>query len=104
MGWIILLFAAIMEVVGVMGLKLFSMKKSSLNLLIFVGGFTASYILLYLSLEYLNMSIAYSVWAGTGTAGAVILSMILFNETKSFIRILSVTLVIIGVVGLKLTT
>lgn len=47
------------------------------------------------------MSIAYSVWVGIGTASAVVLNMVFFNEPKNMGRILSLILIIIGVVGLK---
>lgn len=104
MGWLFLFLAACMEIVGATGLKLFSLKKNFINLTVFIGGFVLSYFLLYKSLDYLNMSIAYSVWAGTGTAGAVIINMLLFNETKSLLRIINVLLIITGVVGLKLVS
>lgn len=103
MNWLILLFAACMEIVGVIGLKLFSIKKSVLHFIIFIGGFTLSYAFLYKSLEFLNMSIAYAIWAGIGTAGAVIINIVFFHETKSTLKVISVILVIIGVVGLKLS-
>jgi len=44
---------------------------------------------------------AYAVWIGIGTAGAVLINMIFFNESKSTGKILSVILIVIGVVGLK---
>ncbi|WP_041087300.1 SMR family transporter, partial [Bacillus safensis] len=46
--------------------------------------------------------VAYTVWIGLGTAGSVLFNMILFKEPKNLIRILSLLLIVIGVVGLKL--
>lgn len=50
------------------------------------------------------MSIAYAVWMGLGTAGAVTINMIFFGESRRLCRIVSVGLIIIGVVGLKMVS
>ena len=50
------------------------------------------------------MSIAYAVWMGLGTAGAVIVNMMFFGESRKLSRIISVTLIIVGVVGLKMVS
>lgn len=102
MGWIYVLIASAVEIAGVIGLKLFSQKKTLLNLALFVSGFALSYLFLYLSLKYLAMSIAYAVWMGLGTAGAVLVNMIFFGESKKPARVFGVVLIIIGVVGLKM--
>ena len=48
------------------------------------------------------MSIAYAVWMGLGTAGAVLVNMIFFGESKKPARVFGVVLIIIRVVGLKM--
>ncbi|KAB2329982.1 multidrug efflux SMR transporter [Cytobacillus depressus] len=101
MGWLLVSFAAASEIAGAMGLKLYSQKKTMKNGILYVGGFGASFAFLYSSFDYLQVSIAYSVWIGIGTAGAVLLNMLLFGESKSMGRLFSVVLIIIGVVGLK---
>lgn len=57
---------------------------------------------LYASFSSVQVSVAYTVWIGLGTAGSVLFNMILFKEPKNMIRILSLLLIVIGVVGLKL--
>lgn len=104
MGWVYVLAAAAWEIFGVIGLKLFSQKKSFARLALFAGGFALSYLFLYLSLSYLDMSIAYATWMGLGTAGAVIVNMIFFGESKKTSRVIGVGLIIIGVVGLKMVS
>lgn len=104
MGWIFVSIAAMSEMVGVAGLKMFSQQKALKSGLLYVGGFAISFISLYFSFKYLQVSVAYSVWIGIGTAGAVLLNMFMFNESKSIWRISSVILIIIGVVGLKAQT
>lgn len=104
MGWIYVIIAATLEIAGVVGLKMFSRKKNLANLLLFTGGFALSYLFLYLSLDFLDMSIAYAVWMGLGTAGTVTINMIFFGESRRLCRIVSVGLIIIGVVGLKMVS
>lgn len=102
MGWIYILVASTVEVIGVIGLKLFSQQKNLFNLLLFCSGFALSYLFLYFALNYLDMSIAYAVWMGLGTAGAVLVNMIFFGESRKLSRIFGVILIITGVVGLKM--
>ncbi|QED46233.1 DMT family transporter [Cytobacillus dafuensis] len=101
MGWLLVLIAAASEIAGAIGLKLYSQQKSLKNGLLYIGGFGASFVFLYASFNYLQVSIAYAVWIGIGTAGAVLLNMLLFGESKNRGRIISLGLIIIGVVGLK---
>lgn len=101
MGWLFVLLAAVSEVTGVVGLKMYSQEKNVRNGVIYASGFAASFAFLYISFKYLQVSIAYAVWIGIGTAGAVLINMILFGESKSTGRLISVGLIIIGVVGLK---
>lgn len=101
MGWLFIFFAAASEITGAIGLKLYSQKRTIRNGILYLGGFGASFAFLYASFNYLQVSIAYAVWVGIGTAGAVLLNMLLFGESKSIGRIVSVVLIVIGVVGLK---
>lgn len=104
MGWLFVLLASCLEVVGVVGLKKFSMEKNVWNTVLFLGGFTLSFTLLYTSFNYIQMSVAYSVWVGLGTAAAVLINMIFFNESKRVDRIIGLVIIIVGVVGLKLVS
>ncbi len=104
MGWLFVTFAAISEIIGVIGLKLFSTKKNIKTGSLFLGGFGLSFFLLYQAFAYLQLSIAYAVWIGIGTAGAVLINMIFFGESKSGARIFSLILIIVGVTGLKLVS
>lgn len=101
MGWILVFLAAMSEFVGVIGLKKFSEHKTIFNSFIYIGGFATSFAFLYFSFKFLQVSTAYAVWVGVGTAGAVIINMVFFGESKSPGRITSVILIVIGVVGLR---
>lgn len=104
MGWLFVIIAAILETIGVIGLKKFSTQKNFLNALILMSGFGGAFYFLYASFEYLQVSIAYAVWIGIGTTAAVIINMLFFGETKSLGRLVAVFVIVIGVSGLKLVS
>lgn len=101
MGWILVFLAALSEFAGVIGLKKFSENKTWTNGLLYYGGFGIAFFLLYNSFKYLQVSTAYAVWIGIGTAGAVLINMLFFGESKSTGRVVSLILIVVGVVGLK---
>ncbi|EAZ85764.1 MULTISPECIES: multidrug efflux SMR transporter [Bacteria] len=101
MGWVFVILAAVAEIVGVIGLRFYSQHKTVRNLLLYVGGFGLSFALLYASFNYLQLSIAYVVWVGIGTVGAVLVNIMFFGESKNLARIISIIAIIIGVAGLK---
>lgn len=101
MGWLLVMMGALMETVGVIGLKRYSQRKDLLNTLLFFGGFGASFVLLYQSFRFLQLSVAYAVWIGMGTAAAVLVNMLFYGESRSIARLLSLAVIVAGVVGLK---
>lgn len=101
MGWIFIFLAAAFEIIGVIFLRLYSQQKTICNLIGYIAGFAASFAFLYVSLDYLQLSIAYVVWVGIGTVGAVAVNILFFGEKKSPLRIASMAAVIIGLLGLK---
>lgn len=101
MGLILVLLASVFEIGGVVGLKLFSQKSTFRYGVLYIGGFSTSLGVLLLSFSFLQVSVAYAMWVGIGTAGAVLVNMFFFGESKSLSRIVSLAAIIIGVVGLK---
>ncbi len=104
MGWLFVILAATSEIIGVIGLAQYSKEKKLSTGLLYGVGFGASFVFLYAAFDYLQVSVAYAVWIGIGTAGAVLVNMIFFGESKSVGRFVSLLLVIIGVVGLKVVS
>jgi quaternary ammonium compound-resistance protein SugE len=99
--WIILLFAALLEVGWAIGLKYtngFSRLWPSVGT---IGAMALSMFLLARATRVLPIGTAYAVWTGIGAAGTAILGMILLGESRDWIRIASIALIIAGVVGLK---
>jgi quaternary ammonium compound-resistance protein SugE len=58
--------------------------------------------LLSLAVRTLPLGTAYAVWTGIGAVGTAAFGMILFNEPRDLLRIGSMLLIVIGIVGLRL--
>ena len=62
-----------------------------------------SFGLLTYALRQLEVGPAYAVWTGLGAAGTAIVGMIALSESVSPLKIVSIVLVLIGVIGLNLS-
>lgn len=102
MAWVYLIIAGLFEVGWAMGLK-YSEGFTRLGPSIFtVVTMIVSLGLLGLALRSLPLGTAYAVWTGIGTAGTVILGMVLFSEPVEPLRLGCIALIVSGVVGLKI--
>jgi len=98
-----LMVAGFIEIVFAMSLKYnqgFTRLIPSLITLVSGG---ASLYLLMMAIKFLPVGTAYAVWTGMGAVGVAIAGIVLFKESAEIYRLLSITLVIIGIIGLKLT-
>ena len=57
-----------------------------------------------MALRTIPLGTGYAVWTGIGAVGTAILGMALFNESRDFLRIGCILLIVAGIVGLKLVT
>jgi quaternary ammonium compound-resistance protein SugE len=62
-----------------------------------------SFYLLILAIKTLPLGTAYAVWTGMGAIGVAIIGIILLKESYDWYRLLSITFVVAGIIGLKLT-
>ena len=103
MAWLLLFSAGIVEIIFALSLKFnegFTRLWPSVLTLLAGGG---SFYLLMLAIKTLPLGTAYAVWTGMGAVGVAILGIVLFKESVDVYRLLSITLVIAGIIGLKLT-
>ena len=104
MAWFILTIAGLLEVVWAVGLK-YSDGFSQLWPSIFtIATMLLSFWLLGIAMRSLSVGTAYGVWVGIGAIGTVIYGILFLSEPASILRIASVLLILIGIVGLKATT
>jgi paired small multidrug resistance pump len=103
MGWIYLILAGCLEVVGVTGLnKVIKYKNLQSYLVLFIG-FILSFSFLGLAMKTLPMGLSYAVWTGIGTIGGTVVGMVFYGESKDWKRILFIGVILAAVIGLKLT-
>jgi small multidrug resistance pump len=100
---IYLILAIVFEVSGTTSMK-FSQGFTKLipSVLIFVC-YAISFFFLTLTLKKLELSITYAVWAGLGTALIAGIGIIWFKEPVTLTKLVSITLIILGVIGLNLS-
>lgn len=102
MDWIILCIAGLFEVGWAIGLK-YSEGLSRLWPTVWtVAAMIVSLWLLGLAMKSLPVGTAYAVWVGVGAVGTVILGIVLLGEPADTARLVSVSLIIAGIIGLKL--
>lgn len=104
MAWVYLLIAGVFEVVWAIGLKYSHGFTKLYPSLITIGGMVISFYLLSLATKSLPIGTAYAIWTGIGALGAVLLGIFLFNEPVNLLRIVFLCLILVGMLGLKLTS
>lgn len=60
------------------------------------------FVCLTLAIRKIDVSVAYAVWAGTGTALITLVGILWFKDPTTLMKIIGIALIIIGVVGLNL--
>ena len=60
--------------------------------------------LLAVAMKSLPVGTAYAVWVGVGAVGTAILGIVLMGESAHAARLASIAIIVVGIVGLKLTT
>ncbi len=104
MAWVYIIIARVFEISWAVGLK-YTDGLTKIGPTIFtVVTMILSFYFLALGVKEIPIGTGYAVWTGIGAVGTVILGMILFNESREFVRILFILMIVGGIVGLKLTT
>jgi quaternary ammonium compound-resistance protein SugE len=104
MTWICLVLAGLMEIVWAVGLKYTDGFTRLVPTALTLAAMAASVGLLGLALRQLPLGTAYAIWTGIGTVGTVIYGIVVLHEPASAIRLGCISMIIAGIVGLKLTT
>ncbi len=104
MAWIYLFIAGVFEIIWAIGLKYSQGFTRLYPSLITIGGMGISFYLLSLATKTLPIGTAYAVWTGIGALGAALLGILLFNEPLNIMKVVFLCLILIGILGLKLTS
>jgi quaternary ammonium compound-resistance protein SugE len=104
MAWVILVLAGLFEVGWAIGLKYTAGFTRLWPTIWTILAMSISLWLLGIAVKSLPVGTAYSIWVGVGAVGTVILGIVLLGEPANAARLISVTLIIAGIIGLKLAT
>ena len=101
-SWLILAAAIACEVVGTIFMKF----SDSLTRVAWIPPMLTAYVLaligLALALRTIEVGIAYAAWAGAGTLLIAVIGIVFFDESVTLVKVVSMILVLVGVVGLNL--
>lgn len=100
--WILIVLAGILETVWALGLKYSDGFTRLWPSVITAVAVTGSFVLLSAAMKSLPIGTAYAVWVGIGVLGTVIFAVILLGEPVTLQRIAGITLILAGIIALKL--
>lgn len=101
MPWIILVIAGLFEVLWALMLKQSDgFTKPTPTIVFFVALFLSMFLLAQ-ALKTLPVGTAYAVWTGIGAIGTAILGMIWLGESRDILKLLSILMIVIGIIGLR---
>jgi small multidrug resistance pump len=103
MHWLFLVLAIVGEVAGTTCMKLSDGFTKVLPSIGLVVCYALCFGFLTLALKKMDMSLAYAIWAGLGTALITGVGVVLFHEPISSMKIGGVVLIIAGVAALNLS-
>lgn len=67
-----------------------------------LGGYMVSIWLLALVVKHMQVSVAYAIWAGLGTAAIAVVGVVMLGESWDLTKALALTMIVLGVVVLNL--
>ncbi|MGD0897291.1 MAG: multidrug efflux SMR transporter [Thermoguttaceae bacterium] len=104
MSWLYLVAAVVVETIGTACMKLsegFHKLVPSVLLFIF---YALSFGLITLAVkgERIEVSVAYAIWSGAGTALIAVVGILWFQESVTLLKVVSLAMIVLGVVGLNI--
>ena len=106
MAWFYLIIAAIFEIGWPLGFKLAGLYSERFWTYLSLGGLSMilSGVFLYLAQKTIPIGTAYIIWTGIGALGTFLLGIIFFSDSASMLRMLFALLILVGIVGLEMTS
>ncbi|OCT15726.1 hypothetical protein A8709_14535 [Paenibacillus pectinilyticus] len=104
MGWLLLILAILFELAGTTSMKLsegFTRFWPSILMFVLYG---FSFTLLNYALTYIEVGVAYAIWSGVGIVLITMVGFVLFKESFNPTQLAWMLLIVIGVIGLKLSS
>jgi quaternary ammonium compound-resistance protein SugE len=102
MAWVYLVLASVFEIAGAIFLKNADGFTRLGPTVLTVASMTTSIVFLGFAMRTLSMGSAYAIWTGVGVVGVAFLGIQMFGESSSPVRLVSISLIVAGVVSVKL--
>lgn len=103
-AWITLCIAGLLEICWAIGLKYTDGFTKLLPSIFTITTLAGSMYLLSRASQTLPIGTAYGIWVGIGALGAAILGIFLFAESAAPSRLFFIGLLLVAIIGLKLTS
>lgn len=103
-SWIYLIIAGLLEICWAIGLKYTDGFTKLLPSIFTITTLSLSMFFLAKATQNLPIGTAYAIWVGIGAFGTAILGIYLFKEPSSSMRIIFLSMLLISIIGLKLTS
>jgi quaternary ammonium compound-resistance protein SugE len=103
MEWLLLFAAGVFEIIWAVSQKYSAGFTRPIPTAITLVTATISFVLLGLAMKNIHLGTAYAIWTGIGIVGTAILGVLLFAEPVTFSRVFFLGLILVGIIGLKLT-
>jgi small multidrug resistance pump len=97
----ILAAAIASEVIGTLALKASDGFTRPVPATIVVVGYGVAFWLLALVLKHLSVGTTYAIWSAAGTAAIALIGMLAYGEAANALKLASLGLIVLGVVGLN---
>ncbi len=102
MKWLYLTLAIVLEVLSTTSMKLSDGFEKPLWAVPMIVGYLACFGFLTLALKHFEVSVVYAVWSGLGIVLLTAIGFLFFKESMSAWKIVCITLILAGVIGLNL--
>ncbi|MEY2194061.1 multidrug efflux SMR transporter [Neobacillus sp. BF23-41] len=103
MAWIYIIMAGILEIVWVIGLKYSHGFTKIIPSIVTVVIILFSFFLLSKALHSIPLGTGYAIFTGLGTVGTVVTGMLFWGETINPLKVFFVALMILGIIGIKVS-
>jgi len=104
MCWFYLVLAILTETVGTTFMKLSTLSEGLTRLgygVLMLALYALSLGLVALAIKRIEVSVAYAIWSGMGTATIALIGIVGFQEQVTTLKVVSLVLIILGVAGLS---
>jgi quaternary ammonium compound-resistance protein SugE len=104
MVWGLLFLAGMEEVIATVAMKYMDGTRKKWPIIVMTIGFIFSFFCLAKAMQVLSAGVAYAVWTGVGSIGITIVGILWFKERFSISQFISLGLILVGVIGLRMTS